>query len=213
MAKKKRKQKAGKGERRPAPAKRNPTRVRATPAPDPTRQDAIDSMTRIQAQIIAVCCDPANLKLTNREIIERVGCSITQYYRWLKDPDFQARRRQAMLDALRSSIQQVIGVALNTALEPGKEGHADRKMLLEMSGLYQPATKSQIELKAAPMAEGDMPDDELVYFYLACQLPRDRWIPGVRLRYEQGQIQPKKPADGSALSFSTGTPTDEVKHG
>ena len=71
---------------------------------------------------------------------------------------------------------------MQSAQMPGREGHADRKVYLEMMGMYQPAATAHVEVKAeARASSGDLSDEQLLELFRGNEqhLP-----PGVRRRLE-----------------------------
>lgn len=126
--------------------------------------------------------------------------------------------RTALLDLAGSSMANFLGVDeqgkmkldLNSARAQGALGQI-KEMTLDENGVpvkikIHDRTKAiELLLKlhglivgqhehapTAPAIEGDLPDEELLDMYLVCKLPRERWLPGVRQRFEQGAIQPRK---------------------
>jgi len=151
--------------------------------------------------------DPANLALFNKELIELAGISEAHFYRLMKNPSFTAKRRAILLDVVKSSIGLILKAAVDSAQIEGRDGQPDRKMLLEMAGLYLPAKHLALSAAGPTIPEGDMPDEELVWFYLQLKYPPALWIPGVRLRYQEGQITPRPPnPQAGSLTGPQGAP-------
>jgi hypothetical protein len=78
---------------------------------------------------------------------------------------------------------KVLGVLVQSAQMPGREGHADRRVYLEMMGMYQPAASAHIEVKAEARAStGDLSDEQLLEMFRGNEqhLP-----PRVRRRLEE----------------------------
>jgi hypothetical protein len=163
----------------------------------------IEDLTKADVALLAAMADPDRFRATNEELWTAAGISRATFYRLTRDPGFAARRRQQLFDVLRSEVNDVVYATLLNAQLPGREGFADRKLLLEMTGVYQPSA-TKLEIKGPPAIEGDMPDAELVYMYLTAHWPRANWLPGVRTRYEQGQIEPRPPAATPGTRPTTG---------
>lgn len=155
-----------------------------------------ENLTKAQARLLTVFADPQHLKCLNDELAALADISRAQFYRLMSDPLMRRRRYELIQEQLSGIMGGVVHAAWQSALIPGKEGAADRKLLMETSGVYVPASKQIHELKGPLRMEGDMPDEELVYLYLACKMPPERWLPGVRQRYDQGLITPKRPETG-----------------
>lgn len=144
--------------------------------------------------LLAVMADPGHFKSKPDELIKKSGISRAHFFRLKRDPEFQRKLRVAQLDSIKSGIAPALEAMIATASIAGREGNADRKLMFEMAGYYVPYNKFQVEeTSVLPGMVGDMPDDELVYMYLATKTPRDQWIPGVLQRYDLGQIVPRQP--------------------
>lgn len=184
--------------RRAKPARiETPTRAHARkplspPSSPPAVTDA-GEFTRSGASLLLVLTDPDTFKCKVDDKCERAGISRATYFRLMKDSDFIRRCRDAQHAALRSFVHQTMGALCASAQLPGKDGHADRKLLLEMTGYYEPSKKLHVTDGNAPRVEGDMPDEELVWWYTELKYPHDRWIPGVLQRFNAGTLQPRKP--------------------
>lgn len=179
--------------------KRQPKRRNETPPRAREAQDDADNLTKAQARLLTVFANPDHLRCGNDELAHRAEISRAQFYRIMADPLMRRRRYELIQESLVGVIGEVMHSTVESALLPGREGAADRKLLLETVGVYTPASKQIHELKGPVRMDGDMPDEELVYLYLACKLPPPQWMPGVLQRYEQGLITPKKPNTGPSL--------------
>lgn len=84
-------------------------------------------------------------RLATREATARFrpsGRAVSQrrFYSILRDPWCRAQIRRIGVEAVGGiELTDIIGAAIATARKVGREGHADRKLLLEMAGLYRPA--------------------------------------------------------------------------
>src|SRR5690606_10135212 len=94
---------------------------------DPTAADA-----DTQARILASVADPKQQRLTVEERCELIGISRSTWYRHLSDdPSFAVRYHAACRMALADQVGPVLEALASSALMPGKDGHADRKLFLE----------------------------------------------------------------------------------
>jgi hypothetical protein len=83
---------------------------------------------------------------------------------------------------VREDLGRVLAVLVQSAQMPGRDGHADRKVYLEMMGMYQPAAMAHVEVKAEARASSrDLSDEQLLEVFHGNEqhLP-----PGVRRRLE-----------------------------
>jgi hypothetical protein len=102
------------------------------------------TLTRAEKAVLDILADPAYFKATNEEKVEASGVSRRRFYEILADPWVRDQQKQLCLDMIRSRVNDIVGAAVTSAVECiGKEGHLDRKMLLEMSGLYEPKQKQE----------------------------------------------------------------------
>jgi len=155
-------------------------------------------LTRAGRALLAVCMNPQFFKSKHPELYGAAQISRTQFYRLWADPAFQQLRRDAQLSAIGAYVAPLLEVSFESAQLKGRDGFQDRKLIFEMARVYTPATKIEATL-SGPSAEGELPDEELVFMYLAAGTPRHLWLPGIRQRYELGQITPAKPrSDGVA---------------
>jgi hypothetical protein len=83
---------------------------------------------------------------------------------------------------VREDLGKVLAVLVQSAQMPGREGHADRKVYLEMMGMYQPAARAHVEVKAeARASSGDLSDEQLLELFRG----NEQYLPpGVRRRLE-----------------------------
>lgn len=193
-----------KGKGKPKPPvrqKRAPTRARAkasTPTPaaaaaaaplPPAVEDFDVGSSAEQRLLIAMA---GNLGATDTEIIGFAHVSRDTFYRYAKDPVFARRRRDLILRAICNQVGPVLKATVESALVLGRDGAADRKLLWEATGFLTPGAKLQVDLKM-PEQPGDMADEEALWWYLYLKWPKANWLPGIRLRYETGQIKPRRP--------------------
>lgn len=197
MARKKSGKNKGSRARHRKGLKETPTRVRVRKAPtidvDAERESlsaGLAEMGSAAHRLLIVLADPDAWGKTNLQRMELASVSKAHFYRLMKDADFLRRARDAMLLGLRGGISGPLEALYKTASKVGREGHQDRKLLLEMTGMYSPAKRNE---QAATDQGDDLPDDELVWLWLASNMPMERWTPAVRERYQRGQIVPRKP--------------------
>jgi hypothetical protein len=182
----------------PAPALQpeTPTRAREKkPKLPPTPStaaliDATNDATHVEAKLLAAYLDPESWKLTKVELAERAGVSRPTLYRLLDSPTFLEKKKQVQLQALKGSIDRILDATVKCAVNDGPKGFNDRKLLMEMGGYYTPAHKLEV---TQPVDPNDTPPEELLYLYLATNLPESEWLPGILARYQNKQLFPRKP--------------------
>lgn len=151
---------------------------------------AIGELATAEKKLLAVLIDPRNIGKTALELSDLAGVSRHTYYRLSKNPEFHRKKNEVILAALRD-ISPTLKACIETSKMVGREGAADRKLLLEIAGIYRP--RLAVEQASARNVEGDMPDEEALWWYQYLKYPPDRWLPSIRLRWENKQIKPKKP--------------------
>jgi hypothetical protein len=94
-----------------------------------------------------------------------------------------SRAHAAWRDCVHEDMGKVLAVLVQSALMPGREGHADRKVYLEMMRMYQPAASTHVEVKAeARVSSGDLSDEQLLELFRG----NEQHLPsGVRRRLEE----------------------------
>lgn len=103
--------------------------------------------TRAARSLAVAMLDPKSVKMTVAELAKAAGISDRQYYRLMNNPEFKAWVNEERRLAVFRHVDAVITAAVTTAAKEGREGHQDRKMLLEMAGLYQ--SKQSMEVGGA----------------------------------------------------------------
>lgn len=104
----------------------------AMPAPAPVSQKLSDS----QQRVVDVLIDPRYFKASVADQAKAAGLSRPQFYRVRKEEAVLAAVRDAMGERIILRLPRVIDAMLKSAMIPGKEGAGDRKLLVEMTGLY-----------------------------------------------------------------------------
>lgn len=94
--------------------------------------------TRCEKRIFEVLTNPEYYNWTTTCKIEKTGVSRAQFYIIMGDEWFRKQVKNFFLQQVATDIGPVIDSALQTSKIVGKDGHADRKMLLEMAGQYEP---------------------------------------------------------------------------
>lgn len=94
------------------------------------------SLSPSQEAALAVLIDPRYFKASVAQQAEAAGISRAQFYRLRKDPVVLAAIRDAMGARIIQRLPRVIDAMLKSAMIPGKNGHGDRKLLAELSGIY-----------------------------------------------------------------------------
>ncbi len=97
-------------------------------------------LTPAEAALMLVLCDPAHFKKTAAEVSELAGISGSEYYQIIQREHFLAMKDQILLRHLRSRINKVLYASVKYATESARNT-AERKMLLEMAGLYVPSAQ------------------------------------------------------------------------
>lgn len=154
-------------------------RLRATRPRVHGAKDALSPAARSEAKILQVLADPDCLALSTSQKIQRAGVCRTTWYQHVGDPLFRARAQAACKRALDSFLGPVLHALGTMAAEVSRHGHADRRLYLEMLGLYRRGGAAQSDEEVSPGKPGDkMSDEEL----LACFEGREDLLPPGLLR-------------------------------
>lgn len=113
-------------------------------------------------------------------------------YRIMAKDDFKVKLRGLVLNVAGEGLVEAIEAMKESAKLQGKDGHADRKLLFELTGVYTPRKELHVEQKTPDV----LPDETYVSYMLKAGIPIEKWAPGVRARYEAGMV-PGYPAEGT----------------
>lgn len=111
---------------------------------------------------------PASLRepKTLTELADRLGLSSPSTIRhWRrKDPEIETRFKERLTQRLLEYAPDVLMAMIAVASDPDSKGHQDRKLFLEMTGMYQPKTKTEVTGEdgesLAPQVMIYIPDNE-----------------------------------------------------
>jgi hypothetical protein len=103
----------------------------------------------------------------------------------LADPAFQAKVKPLSVQMLADDLSAVFAALRESAAIPGRDGAADRRLLFEMTGIYQP-TKRQINEDVGKPAAIEA---EMVRAMLELEVPEHKWPPVILARWKAGMIQ------------------------
>lgn len=125
---------------------------------DPLAADA-----ETQAKILTALLDPELRQLPVVAICDQIGISRATWYRHRSEPSFRQRFSALCTEALTDHVAPVLSVLATSAALPGRDGHPDRKLFLEVAGMYQPASRVQVEGAGGERrAAADLTDEQLV---------------------------------------------------
>src|SRR5207248_3268734 len=128
-------------------------------------------LTGAEAKVLHVMLQPASHRKSISRLCAEAGISRSHYYRLLSDPELSAKLRRVVEAVLMDDLVPIMEALKRSALILGREGHADRKLLLEMVGMYKPTRRQTNEEAAKPAAaEADM-----VRALLQYGAPEDKW--------------------------------------
>lgn len=102
--------------------------------------------TQMQASLLKALVEAPPEARRVDDILELANVSRDSYYRCMKDPDF----RKAYFSVLMDSLSAKAGKVIDAVFEYGTNNakcHADRKLMLEMLGLYEKKSKVDINKK------------------------------------------------------------------
>lgn len=89
-----------------------------------------------ELKLIEALSNPENRDLNISEVCELIGISRQAYYKMFKKPDFVKYYNDFQMDLVKSNIGDVIKATIFFAVNEPK-CHGDRKLILEMGGVYK----------------------------------------------------------------------------
>lgn len=92
--------------------------------------------TRNEMKLIEALSNPEHRDLNISEICELIGISRQAYYKMFKKKEFVRYFNDFQKDLIKNNIGDVIKATIHFAINEPK-CHGDRKMLLEMGGVYK----------------------------------------------------------------------------
>lgn len=99
--------------------------------------------TTNERKLIEALCNPENRKLNVTELCKVVGISREAYYRMFRKPQFVEYYKRVQFEAVKQNAAKVLAASIEYAINDPK-CHQDRKMILEMAGLYTEKVKQEI---------------------------------------------------------------------
>jgi hypothetical protein len=125
--------------------------------PNPTginQYTSIDKYTPTPKEeaLLAVICNPNSLGKTVTEICSEAGVDRGVYYDAIKKEGFFELRNKITMDIIRANVSDVLLATAKFAINNAKN-NADRKMILEMAGLY--TNKQDINLNSTVVSLTD----------------------------------------------------------
>ena len=130
-----------------------------------------------EAKVLAVLANPKLLGKSTSEKIRKSGLSRSTWYRSRSDPVFLSRMTDACREALDEYTGSVLQALADSASAPGRSGHADRKLFLQLVGHYVPGAKGPVEAEPEPEEQPAMTIEEVVEWYKGAE---DRLPPGIK---------------------------------
>ncbi|MDG0791929.1 phBC6A51 family helix-turn-helix protein [Cohnella ginsengisoli] len=91
--------------------------------------------TKAELKLLEVIVDPANKDLNVVEKCEMAGISQRHYYDIWKKPEFVTYYNKLRMDLVKAHVGDILNATIRFATESASN-HNDRKMLLEMAGIY-----------------------------------------------------------------------------
>lgn len=140
---------------------KQPTRTRARPV-----RDRISAGASSDAKMLQTLANPKLVGKSTTAKIQASGVSRATWYRRQQDPLFRARMNRVYFRALCSSMGAVLEALTDSAVITGKRGHADRKLFLELVGMYEPTTsKEAYSASEAAQPVSALTDEELMEMF------------------------------------------------
>lgn len=129
--------------------------------------------------------------LSITQLCETAGINRTYYYELLAKPQVADRLRSLALQMAADALGPTIQALRDSAAIVGRDGHPDRKLLLEMTGVHIP-TRHQVNENVSAMREDDpgtWTEERIVRFHVENKIPEGAWPPAILQRYKAGMIK------------------------
>jgi hypothetical protein len=163
-------------------------------------------LTQTEMKAIALLSLPGALRLKPQEICDQLGIGKAMWWYLRQSPIFKAKYETIWRQALTGRIGEVIEVAIQSALRPGRDGAMDRRLVFEAAGVI----KNQ-EGRTESSIDGGMPDAVLLWYYVKTHFPRENWVPSIRQAFDSGRLLPMTP-EGQAIGSPSNQPVIPSPH-
>ena len=117
-----------------------------------------NELTSTQYRLLTVLVDADSAALSITAKCKLAGVSRNTYYDVIKLPQFVTKLKNIASDNINAHINDIVQASIHCAKNDKYKGHADRKMLLEMSGMYHAEPTVAVALVAQLPS---MPQDDL----------------------------------------------------
>jgi hypothetical protein len=101
-------------------------------------------LTAAETRVLKVLCNPDYFGASNADRIAAANTSERRFYQIMADKWFVQQQKEAVLKMIQGDVSGVVNAALQSAKLEGRAGHSDRKMLLQMAGIYEPKETRQL---------------------------------------------------------------------
>ncbi len=115
----------------------------------------IGSLTAPERAALMVMCNVETFRLDHKGMAEAAGITSAQFTRIKRSPIFQQALLELAMRRMGEKLPAIMYVSVQTALIPGKEGFADRQMLLKMAGFIKNERILRILMGIEDTGEGD----------------------------------------------------------
>lgn len=99
-----------------------------------TKHDEYEPTAK-ERRLIEAMSEPDNRNLNKTALCKVVGISRDAYYAMFKKPEFVAYHKKVQFEVVKGSIAKVLNATIEFATTDPR-CHQDRKILLEMAGVY-----------------------------------------------------------------------------
>ena len=111
---------------------RAPEHADASGAPAQT----VRELTTREAAVLEVACDPAMYTATQADKAAKAQVSEHTWRKIVRDPWFANVVSTRVLTRLTDNLDRLMAAAIDSAMEVGRDGHHDRRMLFTMAGMH-----------------------------------------------------------------------------
>jgi hypothetical protein len=160
--------------------------------------EAVEDLSVSEARLLEALANPELRGRPVRQIAEAAGISQATYFRAMARQEFREKATRVISSLVLEDLSPVVSVLVMSAQIPGKEGAADRRLLLELSGAYQP-TRRNLNEDVTP--DGRANEAKCVAAMLKVQAPAHAWPEVVLVRWVRGMTPAAPPLSSPEAAY------------
>lgn len=154
-------------------------------------------LTAAGRRILEAMVLPGGMLLTTTDLCARADVERRHAYTIMGRPEFRRAKEAIGAAYLHDHLAPILAALARSASIDGRDGHPDRKLCLEMLGMYTPTSRKTVETITGATAPTD---EQTLAAYLSLEVPERNWLPQIRNAYRSGRLRlPAKPVDSTPI--------------